>query len=141
MAVTGRSVKLCLPDEVYAGVEDAARRSGRPVAEVAAEMLDEAVRMRRVPGIVFADGTRGRVARVGGTGLDVWEIIGEYRAVGNDWEQLRAGYPWLSEHQLQAALTYAQVYPAEIEARLQREAYWTPEVVWSTYPFTRPPGR
>src|SRR5687768_16558819 len=108
MAVTGRSVKLCLPDDVYAGIEDAARRSGRPVAEVAAEMLDEAVRMRRVPGIVFADGTRGRVARVGGTGLDVWEIIGEYRAVGNDWEQLRAGYPWLSEHQLQAALTYAQ---------------------------------
>jgi hypothetical protein len=61
--------------------------------------------------------------------------------VGEDWEHLKASYPWLSEYQLQAALAYAEAYPEEIGDRLQREARWTPEAVWSSYPFTRPPGR
>ena len=36
--------------------------------------------MRRAPGIVFADGPAGRRAAVGGTGLDVWEIVATWRA-------------------------------------------------------------
>jgi uncharacterized protein (DUF433 family) len=134
-------VKLSLPDGVYDGIEETARRTGRSLAEVAGEMLAEAVKMRRVPGIVFADGTRGRVARIAGTGLEVWEIIAAYRAANQDWELLRADFDWLSEQQLRAALAYAEAYPEEIEERLERDARWTPEVVWSTYPFMRPPGR
>jgi uncharacterized protein (DUF433 family) len=141
MAATGRLVKLHLPEDIYAAIEGEARRNERTPEDIAAEMLSEAVKMRQVPGIVFVDGARGRVARVGGTGLDVWEIVGAYRAVADDWQQLQADYPWLSEQQLRAALAYAAAYPQEIAERLQREAHSTPETVWSTYPFTRPPGR
>lgn len=141
MAMTGRIVKLCLPEEVYGVIEDTARRTARPIATVATEMLAEAVKMRRVPGIVFADGTRGRVVRIAGTGLEVWEIIDEYRAVGEDWERLKGGYHWLSEQQLRAALAYAEAYPEEIDEALRENASWTPEKTWATYPFMRPPGR
>jgi uncharacterized protein (DUF433 family) len=82
----------------------------------------EAERMRRVPGIFFADGPVGRRARVTGTGIDVFEIIKSYKAMGRDWRRLRSGYDWLSEEQLQAALDYYALYPDEIEARLEREA-------------------
>ena len=64
----GHVVKLTLPDSVYDGIVDTERRTGRSLAEVAGEMLAEAVKMRRVPGIVFADGVHGRVARIAGTG-------------------------------------------------------------------------
>src|SRR5262249_41278444 len=138
MAMKRRTVKLCIPEDVYATIEDAARQTGRTYADVANEMLVEAARMRRVPGIVFADGTSGRVARVGGTGLDVWEIIEQYRAVDESWEQVKAGFDWLSEHQLRAALAYAAAYPEEIEEALRENASWTPERVWAIYPFTKP---
>jgi uncharacterized protein (DUF433 family) len=133
-----RTVKLCIPEDVYATIEDTARRIGQTSADVANEMLVEAARMRRVPGIVFADGTSGRVARVGGTGLDVWEIIEQYRAVDESWEQLKAGFDWLSEHQLRAALAYATAYPEEIEEALRENASWTPEKTWAAYPFMKP---
>ena len=136
-----RTVNLCVPEDVYATIEDTARRTGRASADVANEMLSEAARMRRVPGIVFVDGTSGRVARVGGTGLDVWEIISGFRGMDQDWERLRTAYHWLSEHQLRAALAYAEAYPEEIEAALSENDSWTPEKTWAAYPFTRPPGR
>ena len=39
------------------------------------KLHSEAVKMRRAPGIVFADGPSGRRAVVAGSGLDVWEIM------------------------------------------------------------------
>ena len=39
------------------------------------------------------------------------------------------------------AVAYRQAYPEEIETRLHAEERWTPERVWQTYPFTRPPRR
>ncbi len=127
--MSGRTVKVCVPEEVYATLEDTAQRTGRSVEAVASEMLDEAARMRRVPGITFADSTSGRVARIAGTGLDVWEIIGEYRAVDRDWEHLKASFDWLSEQQLRAALAYAEAFPAEIEAAVAANASWTPDKI------------
>jgi uncharacterized protein (DUF433 family) len=137
----GHAVKLSLPENVYDGIEDAARRTERTLVEVAGEMLAEAVKMRRVPGIVFADGIRGRVARIAGTGLDVWEIVAAYRTANESWELLKADFDWLSEQQLHSALAYAEAYPEEIEEALRDNATWTPEKTWATYSFMRPPGR
>jgi hypothetical protein len=36
------------------------------------ELLDEGLKMRRIPGIVFGDSRGGRVARVAGSGLAVY---------------------------------------------------------------------
>lgn len=124
--------------ETRAAIEEIVRRTGRDFSSVANEMLDEAVRMRRIPGIVFADGPWGRRARVAGTGIDVFEVIRTFREVGEDWERLKAAYHWLSELQVRAALAYAKAYPEEIERRLSTEGDWTPGRVKVEYPFTDP---
>lgn len=101
----------------------------------------ETKKMRRVPGIVFADGVAGRRARIAGTGIEVFEVIGSYKSVGDDWEALREAYHWLTEDQLRAALVYYEAYPDEIEERLAREDSLTPERVWAAHPFMKPNHR
>lgn len=119
--------------------ESAGRAKTWPV--VATELLEEAIRMRRVPGVAFGDGPGGRRAIVAGTGLDVWEIIATWRAGAEDFGQLRREYGWLTESQLRAALAYYELYTAEIDARLERESQWTPERVARDLPPARPHSR
>ena len=139
--MSSKPVSLRIPDPIRAAIQDTVRRTGRDFSSVANEMLSEAVKMRRIPGITFADGPAGRRARVAGTGIEVFEVVQSYRSVEQAWDRLRQVYHWLSEHQLRAALAYAEAYPEEIEERLRAEEYWTPERVWSTYPLMRPPWR
>jgi uncharacterized protein (DUF433 family) len=105
---------------------------------VATETLTEAEKMQRVPGIIYADGPTGRRARIAGTGLDVFEVIGPYRYMTGGWPELRAAYHWLTEAQLRAALTFYETFPDEIDARLAREDAWTEERLYATYPFMKP---
>jgi uncharacterized protein (DUF433 family) len=105
------------------------------------ELLTEAVRMRRAPGIVFADGPAGRRAVVAGSGLDVWEIIATWQALEGDYGKLRQSYAWLTEPQLRAALGYYELFPAEIDRRLEQERAWTPERVRRELPFSKPRAR
>ncbi len=96
------------------------------------------VRMRRAPGIVFADGPFGRRAVVAGTGIDVWEVIATWKQGDEDSDELRKNYDWLNETQLRAALSYYEQFPSEIDARLAREREWTPERLRKELPFTAP---
>ncbi len=84
-------------------------------------LLEEVRKMRRVPGIIFADDTAGRVPRIAGTGLEVWEIISTYQAVDRSWDRLTASFDWLNTDQLRAAVAYYEAYPEEIETRLEEE--------------------
>ena len=131
-----RSVRLL--EEVDEGVVGLAERTGRDFSAMVNELLEEGLKMRRIPGIYFADTPTGRTAKVSGTGLGVWEIIMGYRSVEEDWEQLKESFDWLSDYQLRSALAYAEAYPDEIERRIQRDEYWTIERIWETYPFTKP---
>jgi uncharacterized protein (DUF433 family) len=139
--MASKPVSLRIPDEVRAEIEETAKRTKRGFSSIANEMLEEAVKMRRIPGIVFADEGDYRAVRVAGTGLEVWEVIRTYRDAGESWETLREAYHWLSDYQLRAALAYAEAYPGEIQDRLRQEDELTEEEVWRRYPFMRPPGR
>ncbi|MBA2345920.1 MAG: hypothetical protein H0V83_12655, partial [Rubrobacter sp.] len=67
---------LRLPEDLETEMErERARRGDPPFSELATSLLREALRMRRVPGIVFVDGLDSRRAAVAGTGLEVWEIV------------------------------------------------------------------
>lgn len=138
MSTRPRTIRI--PEEVCTAIEETVRRTGRDFSSVANEMLTEAVKMRRIPGIVFADGPMGRRACVAGTGIDVFEVIRTYRELGGDWERLKTAYHWLSEQQLRAALAYARAYPEEIEERLAEEDRWTPESLRAQFPFAAPGG-
>jgi uncharacterized protein (DUF433 family) len=122
-------VDLRIPAELEREISRESANRGTTWSALALELLEEALRMRRAPGVVFAEGPTGRRAVVAGTGLDVWEIVATWQTSAGDFQQLRQNYPWLSEHQLRAALAYYQAYPHEIDARLEREARWTPETV------------
>lgn len=134
-----RSRGLRLPEDLESELERERSFRGDPsFSQLATSLLTEAIRMRRVPGVVFVDGLGTRRAAIAGTGLEVWEVIATYKAVGEDAEEIGRSYPQLSRGQLQAALAYYELYPEEIDARLEREESWSPEEVWSRYPFTRP---
>jgi uncharacterized protein (DUF433 family) len=115
-------------------------RGERDWSKGAISLLEEAVRASRVPGVVFVQRRGGRRAAIAFSGLEVWEIIATWKEAGESWAQLVEAYPELTEHQLRAAVAYYQAYPEEIEERLAREAYWTPERVAEELPFTRPVG-
>lgn len=136
MAARARGLRL--PEELEAEISLEMRLRGGTFSEVATQLLREAVRMRRIPGIFFLDGLDSRRAAITGTGIEVWEIVATYKSVGEDYEALRESYPWLDGKQLSAALAYYEAYPEEIDARLSLEERWTPERVWSELPFTRP---
>jgi uncharacterized protein (DUF433 family) len=104
-------------------------------------MLTEAVKMRRIPGIVFADGPTGRRARIAGTGLEVFEVIDAYLTVEKNWELFRQSFDWLDERQLRAAVAYYEAYPEEIDEILRQEESWTEEAIYAAYPFMNPRGR
>lgn len=135
-----RPTTLRIPEPTREAIEIAARRAGRDFSGVANEMLAESVKMRRVPGILFVDSARGRVAQIAGTGLAVFEVAKAYREVVGDWERLKAAYHWLAERQLRSALAYADAYPDEIERQLAEDAEATADEIWRRHPFTRPFG-
>lgn len=114
-------------------LEATAARSRRSVADVAQELLDEALRMRQCPGIYFADEPSGRTAKIGGTGLGVWEVVRDY-SMDQDVDRLRKAFPQLSQAQITAALMYYARYRDEVQAQIDANAALTPEAIEKQYP-------
>jgi uncharacterized protein (DUF433 family) len=132
MSSVQKSIRI--PDEVAKTIQDEAESSGRDFSTVANELLAEAVKLKRCPGIVFADGPSGRRARIAGTGLDVWEVVSTYKNLNRDDARLREAYHWLSEPQLRSALSYFRLYPEEIERQIGRNEAWTKDQLADRHP-------
>ena len=96
--------------------------------------------MRQCPGIYFADEPSGRTAKIGGTGLGVWEVLREYSR-DRDADGIRKAFPQLSQAQITAALMYHARYRDEVQAQIETNAALTPEAIEKQYPglvrFTR----
>jgi uncharacterized protein (DUF433 family) len=104
-------------------------RKNKAANALANELLEEALKMRRCPGIIFSQGITGRRARVAGTGVEVWEVVYEYQIVGKDVEALKKALPHLTERQLISALNYYRAYPEEINELIQSNEAITSETV------------
>jgi uncharacterized protein (DUF433 family) len=125
---------LRIPQDTVKEIERLAGESGRDFSSVAKDLLAEAVKMRRFPGIIFAEGVTGRRARIAGTGLEVREIIATYISVDFEFKRLQKAYHWLTEQQLRAAIGYYSLYPAEIDQQNKRNESWTKETILIKYP-------
>ncbi len=125
---------LRIPAELAKAIEEEAERSGRDFSAVSIELLSEAVKMKRCPGILFADGPSGRRARIAGTGLDVWELIATSNSLDKDYDRLCQAYHWLSKPQLRAALSYYKLYAEEIDRQVARNAGWSKEQLGRRHP-------
>ena len=89
--------------------------------------------MRRCPGIYFADEPSGRTAKIGGTGLAVWEVLRDLLRSA-DPKRIREVFPQLSQAQVTAALMYERRYSEEIQREIARNAGLTPEAIEQRYP-------
>jgi hypothetical protein len=101
---------------------------------LAEELIEEGLRSRRHPLVVFRDGATGRRATLVG-GPDVWEIIGGVVGgdVPTDWRIERAVEQFgLSAQQVSAALDYYASFTSEIDSEIaanlkaaeEAEALW-----------------
>lgn len=89
--------------------------------------------MRQCPGIYFAVEPSGRTAKIGGTGLGVWEVLRDF-SKDNDTDRIRVAVPQLSRAQVTAALMYYARYRDEVQARIDANDAATPEVIEKRFP-------
>ena len=115
-------LSLRLAPDLLKTLRSEARRSSRPASQIAQVTLDEGLRMRRCPGILFVDGPTGRRATIAGTGIDIWEVVRVFRSGSGSFEDLARAMPQLSRPQLEVAMYYYRLYPGEVNERLQWEA-------------------
>src|SRR5204862_3441678 len=88
---------------------------------------------RQCPGIYFADEASGRTAKIGGTGLAVWEVLRDFSR-DRDSDRIRKTFPQLSPAQVTAALMYYTRYREEVQSKIDANAALTPETIERQYP-------
>ena len=132
MSVVQKSLQV--PEELVQAVQEAADASGCDFSTMANTLLAEAIKMRRCPGIIFADGPTGRRARLAGTGIEAWEVIATYKSLNCGLARLRRAYHWLTESQLRSALGYYAAYREEIAEQIDRNEAWTKERLAQQHP-------
>ncbi len=98
---TARGIHL--PSVLDEAIQKEAEVRGSSWSALTMEMLDEALRQRRAPGVAFVDGATGRRAVVAGTGLEVWEIVAAWKDADEDLARTR--------ERLQAELPFAVPRP------------------------------
>ena len=89
--------------------------------------------MRECPGIYFAEEASGRTAKIGGTGLAVWEVLRDFTK-DQDPERIRKAFPQLSRAQVTAALMYYKRYRDEVQSKIGANAALAPEAIEKRYP-------
>ncbi|MGH9190686.1 MAG: ribbon-helix-helix protein, CopG family [Acidimicrobiales bacterium] len=118
-----RPTSFRLSEDLRSRLEDEASRRGASVTAVVASMLDEGLKTRRFPGIVYRDGPTGRRAGVLG-GPDVWEIVRAVRDTpGNGEERIRslAHQVDLPISRVRSALDFYGAFPTEIDLRIEAD--------------------
>jgi uncharacterized protein (DUF433 family) len=140
MATVQKSIRL--PEEAVKEIEALALGTGRDFSGIARDLLIEAVKMRRCPGITFADGPTGRRAKIAGTGIDIWEFIATFKSLCENYDKLKKTYHWLSDQQIRSALSFYALYPDEIDEKITRNEDITQEQVIKRFPFlSKPAGK
>jgi uncharacterized protein (DUF433 family) len=133
MTTVQKSIRL--PKEAVKEIESLASGTGKDFSGIARDLLIEAVKMRRCPGVSFADGPTGRCAKIAGTGIDIWEFIATFKGLDENYKKLKEAYHWLSDQQIRSALSYYALYPDEIDAKITHNENITQEKIIKRFPF------
>lgn len=126
---------LRLSEGIVREIDYIAKRAKKDFTAVTNELLEEAIKAHRSPGIIYSEGVSGKKARIAGTGIDVWEVIAVYKSSGQAFKRLQLSYHWLTEQQLKAALGYYSFYSEEIDALIAENEQWTQESIKQKCPF------
>src|SRR5207244_3719156 len=96
-------------------IEAEAKRLKRSKSVIVEGLADEAMKMRRFPGIAFRGEDAGRRPSVIGTGLDVWEIVEMLDDFGGSIEALVKDYDFLTERPVRVAAAFPASYPPVVD--------------------------
>ena len=116
----GRPTSFRFSAELLGRLDAEAAAAGVSVSALVTGLLEEGLKVRRFPGVVFRDGPTGRRAGLMG-GPDVWEVIRDVRrAPGRGEARIRrvATESGLTESQVRLAVDFYSSFPDEIDARL-----------------------
>jgi uncharacterized protein (DUF433 family) len=102
-----------LSDSIIRAVVDEAQRIREPVSCAIRGLLEEAIRSRRFPGVVFRETPFGSRPCVAGTDLDIWEVVDLLQQHGSA-SALTKHVPQLSAMAIGNAQAYAHAYPDEV---------------------------
>lgn len=122
-ASVARPTSFRLPDELLERLDEEANSSGTSVTTLVTSLLDEGIKTRRFPGIVYRDGPTGRRAALVG-GPDVWEVVRAVsEAKGRGETRLRAV---ANAHDLplaraRLAVEFYAAFPNEIDERIEAD--------------------
>ena len=115
-----RPTSFRLPEELLERLDAEATSAGASATTLVATILDEGLKTRRFPGIVYRDGPTGRRAAFVG-GPDIWEIIRALQHMpGKDERRVRALAEELvlSAAQIRLAIDFYGGNPTEVEDRI-----------------------
>jgi len=116
-----RPTSLRLPEALRTRLDDESRRIASAPSSLAVVLIDEGLKMRRFPGIVFRDGPAGRRAGLA-SGPDVWEIVRDLKRhgadAGGDPVSVVAEETGLAPELIGLAADYYATFPDEIDDRI-----------------------
>lgn len=115
-----RPASFRLPEQLLDRIDQEAKERRVSVTALVATLLDEGLKTRRFPGIVYRDGPTGRRAGVVG-GPDVWEIasaVGNASGKGERRVRRVADELGLPLQRLRLALDFYAAFPDEIDERI-----------------------
>ena len=119
----GRPTSFRFSDALQRRLDEEAAALGVSVSALVTTLLDEGLKTRRFPGVVFRDGPAGRRAGLAG-GPDVWEVVRAVRdGAGKGDARIRrvARESGVAEGLVRLAVDFYAAFPDEVDARLVAE--------------------
>jgi hypothetical protein len=115
-----RPTSFRLPEDLVFRLDEEAADQQTSVSSLVVTLLDEGLKTRRFPGVVYRDGPTGRRAGLV-IGPDLWEVVRDVkRATGRGETRIRrvADRAGLTEAQVRLAVDFYANFPVEIDARI-----------------------
>ena len=118
-----RPTSFRLDEELLERIETESRAASTSVTSLVSSLLDEGLKTRQFPGVVYRSGPSGRRAGLVG-GPDVWEVIRDLRRwPGRGMERVErlAEELGLSVRLVMLATDFHSAFPDEIEDRIEED--------------------
>ncbi len=116
-----RPASYRLPEELLARLDEEAAERQVSVTSLVTALLDEGLKTRRFPGVIYRDGPAGRRAALI-NGPDVWEVIASLRSTpGKGERRLRRLADELGQPiaRLRTAIEFYAAFAEEIDERIE----------------------